>query len=77
MWWGKRVGMVGRFLWAWEVGLPSKFRSEKIPQNRLGTVSVIPQKKVLILRNSVFIERVNFVVWNQTERNGTKRNSTE
>ncbi len=49
-----------------EAGLSSKFRSEKIPRNRLGTVFVIP-------RNSVFIERVNFVVRNRTERNGIPR----
>ncbi len=31
-----------------QLGLPSKFRSEKIPQKRHGTVFVIPQNKVLI-----------------------------
>ena len=33
-------------------GLATEFRSEKIPRNRLGMVSVILQKKVLILRHS-------------------------
>ncbi len=31
-----------------ELGLGTEFRSEKIPRNRLGMVSVIPRKKVLI-----------------------------
>jgi hypothetical protein len=30
------------------LGLGTEFRSEKIPRNRLGTISVIPRKKVLI-----------------------------
>jgi hypothetical protein len=30
------------------IGLGTEFRSEKIPRNRLGTLSVIPRKKVLI-----------------------------
>ncbi len=30
------------------IGLGTEFRSEKIPRNRLGTVSVIPRKKALI-----------------------------
>ncbi len=48
------------------VGLPSKFRSEKIPRNRLGTVFVIPRKKMFIPpRNSVFLESVNFTVRNR------------
>jgi hypothetical protein len=34
------------------LGLGTEFRSEKIPRNRLGTVSVIPRKKVLIPRHS-------------------------
>ncbi len=37
-----------------ELGLGTEFRSEKIPRNRLGTVSVIPRKKVLIPRHSEF-----------------------
>ncbi len=41
------------------VGLGTEFRSEKIPRNRLGTVSVIPRKKVLIPRHSEFRGRAN------------------
>jgi hypothetical protein len=55
---------------AWLLGLPLKFHSEKIPRNRLETVFVVSRKKVLIPLNSVFLERVNFVVQNGTERNG-------
>jgi hypothetical protein len=40
-------------------GLATEFRSEKIPRNRLRTVSVISQKKVLIPRRSEFYGRVN------------------
>jgi hypothetical protein len=36
------------------VGLGTEYRSEKIPRNRLGMVSVIPRKKVLIPRHSEF-----------------------
>ncbi len=32
-----------------ELGLPSKFRSEKIQRNRIGTVFVIPRNKVLMI----------------------------
>jgi hypothetical protein len=39
--------------------LGTEFRSEKIPQNRLGTVSVISRKKVLIPRHSEFRGRAN------------------
>ncbi len=42
---------------------------ENIPRNRLGTVSVIPQKKVLIPRHSVFRGRANSKARNVTERN--------
>ncbi len=38
----------------YQLGLGPEFRSEKIPRNRLGTVSVIPRKKVLIPRHSEF-----------------------
>jgi hypothetical protein len=41
------------------LGLGTEFRSEKIPRNRLGTVSVIPRKKVLIPRHSEFRGRAN------------------
>ncbi len=34
-----------------QLGLGTVFRSEKFPRNRLGTVSIIPWKKVLIPRN--------------------------
>ena len=50
----------------------TEFRSEKIPQNRLGTVSVIPRKKALIPRHSEFRRRANSEV-----RNGTEWNSAE
>jgi hypothetical protein len=36
------------------LGLGTEFRSEKIPRNRLGTIFVIPRKKVLIPRHSEF-----------------------
>ncbi len=49
------------------IGLGTEFRSEKIPPNRLGTVSVIPRKKVLIPRHSEFRGRAN-----SEARNGTK-----
>ncbi len=51
------------------IGLGTEFRSEKIPRNRLGTVSVIPRKKVLIPRHSEFRGRAN-----SETRNGTKWN---
>jgi hypothetical protein len=41
------------------VGLATEFRSEKIPRNRLGMVSFIPRKKVLIPRHPEFYGRVN------------------
>jgi len=44
-----------------------EFSSEKIPRNRLGTVSVIPQKKVLILKHSEFCGRANSESRNRTE----------
>ncbi len=53
------------------LGLGTEFPSEKIPRNRLGTVSVIPRKKVLIPRHSEFRGRANYEA-----RNGTERNST-
>ncbi len=54
------------------VGLGTEFRSEKIPRNRLGTVSVIPRKKVLIPRHSAFRGRANSEARNGTERNSAK-----
>ena len=50
-----------------EVGLGTEFRSEKIPRNRLGTVSVIPRKKVLIPRYSEFRGRANSEARNGAE----------
>jgi hypothetical protein len=41
-----------------KLGLATKFRSEKIPRNRLRTASVIPRKKVLIPRHSEVYGRV-------------------
>jgi hypothetical protein len=56
-----------------EIGLGTVFRSEKIPRNRLGTVSVIPRKKTLIPRHSEFRGIANSEVRNGTERNGIPR----
>jgi hypothetical protein len=50
--------------------LATKFRSEKIPRNRLGTASVIPRKKVLFLRHSEVYGRVYSEARNG--RNGMK-----
>jgi hypothetical protein len=55
-----------------KLGLGTEFRSEKIPRNRLGTVSVIPRKKALIPRHSEFRGRAN-----SEARNGTEWNSAE
>jgi hypothetical protein len=54
----------------YELGLGTEFRSEKIPRNRLGMISVIPLKKVLIPRLSEFRGRANSEARNGTERNG-------
>ncbi len=51
-----------------KVGNGISFR--KIPRNRVGTVSVIPRKKVLIPRHSEFRRRANSEArneWNRTE----------
>jgi hypothetical protein len=56
-----------------KVGLGTEFRSEKIPRNRLGTVFVIPRKKVLIPRHSGFRGRANSEARNGTERNEVPR----
>ncbi len=53
-----------------QVGLGTKFRSEKIPRNRLGTVSVIPRKIVIIPRHSEFHGRANSETRNGAEWNG-------
>ncbi len=55
------------------LGLGTEFRSEKIPRNRLGTVSVIPRKKAVIPRHSEFRGRANSEARNGTERNGIPR----
>jgi hypothetical protein len=52
------------------IGLGTEFRSEKIPRNSLGTVSVIPRKKALIPRHSEFRGRASSEARNGTERNG-------
>ena len=45
----------------------------KVPRNRLGTVSVIPRKKVPIPRHSEFRGRANSEARNGTKRNGLPR----
>ncbi len=55
------------------IGLGTEFRSEKIPRNRLGMISVIQRKKVLIPRHSEFRGRANSEARNRTERNGIPR----
>ncbi len=55
------------------LGLGTEFRSEKLPRNRLGTVSVIPRKKAVIPRHSEFRGRANSEARNGTERNGIPR----
>jgi hypothetical protein len=56
----------------YQVGLGTEFRSEKIPRNRLGMISVIPRKKAFIPRHSEFRGRAN-----SEARNGTEWNSAE
>jgi hypothetical protein len=55
------------------LGLGTEFRSEKIPRNILGMVSVIPRKKVLIPRHSEFRVTANSEARNGTEWNGIPR----
>ncbi len=55
------------------LGLGTEFRTEKIPRNRLLTISVIPRKKVLIPRHSESRRRANSEARNGTERNGIPR----
>ncbi len=59
------------------VGLGTEFRSEKIPRNRLGMVSVIPRKKVLIPRGipSSAEEPIPKHGQNRTERNSAEKDS--
>ncbi len=47
--------------------LAPEFRSENIPRNKLGMVSVIPRKKVVIPRHSEIYRRVNSEARNRTE----------
>jgi hypothetical protein len=56
----------------YKLGLGTEFRSEKIPRNRLGMVSVIPRKKVLIPRHSEFRGRAYSEAQNGTEFRGKK-----
>ena len=56
-----------------ELGLGTEFRSENILRNRLGMVSVIPRKKVLIPRHSEFHGRASSEARNETERNSAER----
>jgi hypothetical protein len=49
------------------LGLGTEFRSEKIPRNRLGMISVIPRKKVLIPMHSDFRARASSEARNGTE----------
>jgi hypothetical protein len=53
-------------------GLGTEFHSEKIPWNRLGTVFVIPWKKVLVPRHSKFRGRANSEARNMVQ-NGLPR----
>jgi hypothetical protein len=53
------------------LGLAAEFRSEKIPQNSLGTACVIPRKKVLIPRHSEVTEES--IPKLGTEGNGMKK----
>jgi hypothetical protein len=55
------------------LGLGTEFRSEKIPWNRRGMISVIPRKKMLIPKHSEFRGRANSEARNGTERNGIPR----
>jgi hypothetical protein len=50
------------------LGLGTEFRSEKIPRNSLGMVSVIPRKKALIPRHSEFRGRANSEARNGAEQ---------
>jgi hypothetical protein len=52
------------------LGLGTEFRSEKIPRNRLGMVSVIPRKKAIIPRHSEFRGRANSEARNGMEFRG-------
>ncbi len=60
-------------LYRYRIGLGTEFRSKKTPRNRLGTVSIIPRKKALILRHSEFRGRANSEARNGTEWNRIPR----
>jgi hypothetical protein len=68
-----RLQVKSKYPAAFYLGLGTEFRSEKIPRNRLGMVSVIPRKKVPIPRHSEFRGRANFEARNGTERSGIPR----
>ncbi len=68
-----RFILVFKLFWYLWIGLGTEFRTEKIPRNRLGTISVIPRRKVLIPRHSKFRGRANSEARNGTERNGIPR----
>ncbi len=55
------------------LGLGTEFRSEKIPRNGLGMISVIPRKKAVIPRHSEFRGRANSEARNGMKRNGIPR----
>ncbi len=55
------------------LGLGKEFSSKKILRNRLGPVSVIQWKKVLIPRHTEFCGRANSEARNGTERDGILR----
>ncbi len=55
---------------AFGLGLGTEFRSEKIPRNRLGMVSVIPRKKVLIPPRGIPSSAEEPIPKFGTERNG-------
>jgi hypothetical protein len=55
-------------------GLGTEFRSEKIHRNRLGTVSVVPRKKMLIPRHSKLHGKANSVLGTKFRRKTAKNN---
>ncbi len=55
--------------------MPLKFRSEKIPRNKLGTVFVILGEKVLLSRNSVCLGISSTEIRNEVKRNRIPRRS--
>jgi hypothetical protein len=55
------------------LGLGTEFCYEKIPRNKLGTVSIIPWKKMLIPRHCKFRGRANFEAQNGIELREEKK----